>query len=294
MKLSLAANCWPLERHQLKAQIDLISALPVERVYLGETVCQQRDRFSPRELLALTEQFAQHGQQVVLSSLNLIASKRDLELTQQLTALDNVVIEANDMAAVALAHDNNLPFIAGAGLNIYNGASLSWLQGLGMVGYQPPMEMPAHTVTELMQQCQALGLRDGFELELLGWGYPLLAVSARCSSARVAGRNRQQCLKICQQQPIPVASSLAQQPMLKINGTQIHAAQPWDLLGQLDQLQRIGVQWLRVSLPDLQQAQWLHQLAEAIASGQPQFSAPITGSARLWQRSDVGADLCAD
>ncbi|QIZ77415.1 U32 family peptidase [Ferrimonas lipolytica] len=294
MKLSITANCWPMSRQQQQQQIDKITTLPVERVYMGETVCSQRDRLSPRQLAEICQYFAKQGKQVVLSSLNLAASKRDLELLQQLVSLPDVIIEANDMAAVSLAHKHGLPFIAGSGLNIYNGASLNWLLSLGMVGYQPPLEMPAATLQALMDQADQLGIRDQFELELLGWGYPLLAVSARCSTARVHGRNRKQCLKVCQETGAEQADSLINQPMFTINGTQLHSAEPWDLLSQLQQLRHVGVQWLRICPKSLDNCEWLDALAAAIAIEQHEFAAPLPGRGDFWSRGGIAEGLCAD
>ncbi len=294
MKLALALNQWPLTRAAQQAQLSQITDLPVQRIYLGETVCSQRDRLGLRGLLELQEQCLQAGQQLILSSLNLIASARDLALTQQLMRAPNVIIEANDMAAVALAHEHQHPFIAGSGLNIYNLASLQWLLSLGMIGYQPPLEITQQALATLLQQCQHIGNRHQFELEMLGWGYPPLAVSARCSSARVHGRNRQRCRKVCQQQGAELAQSLTGQAMMRLNGTQIHGAEPWDLLAHLDELTKLGVDWLRIVPAQGQPLAWLAELATAIRQGDDHFTAPICGRARLWQRQHLGDALCAD
>ncbi|WP_028117266.1 U32 family peptidase [Ferrimonas senticii] len=294
MKLSLAFNCWPQPRQQQLAQLEQLKTLPVQRIYLGETVCSQRDRLSPRELAEFAEVLAADNKQLVISSLNLIASDRDIRLLERICALPNITIEANDMAAVAAAHQAGLPFVAGSSLNIYNAASIKWLLSLGMVGYQPPLEITHDSLQTLMDDCQQLGLRQQFELELLGWGYPTLAVSARCTSARVHGRNRKLCQKICQSQGAELAHSLDGQPMFAVNGTQIQAASPVDLLPYLNQLTDLGVDWLRILPQSLAALDWLTELAEAIERQQPQFNAPEAGRAPLWRRANIGAELCAD
>ncbi len=286
MKLSLAPNGWPMDRHAQQRWLELALASPAERILLGETVCRLRDRMAPRTLLEQAHTLKAAGKEVVLATLNMVASEADLALLQRLCRQNDFPLEAHDMAAVALAHQHGLPFIAGAGLNIYNLDGIRWLLSLGMVGYQPPMEMAAQTLATLMAQCEEAGLRARFSLEVLGYGRPLLAVSARCSSARVAGRNRERCNKICQQQGALPVETLEQQPLLTLNGVQVHGHRPQDLLGELALLRSLGVEWLRVDPGPQGPQPWLADLQQALAAQADDFTPPEPGIRHFWQRPE--------
>ncbi|SHI11087.1 U32 family peptidase [Ferrimonas marina] len=294
MKLSLAPNWWPMSRQQQHQWLERVAESPAQRVYLGENVCILRDRLAPRTLLEAAQALRDSGKEVILTSLNLVASERELALLERLCQQGEFAIEANDMAAVALAHQHGLPFVAGSGLNLYNPDSLAWMLSLGMTGYQPPLEMAAETLADLMQACQQRGLRDQFELELLGYGSPALAVSARCSTARAAGRNRQRCDKVCQHHGAQPVETLEGQAILRLNGTQVHGHQPIDLLGQLDRLEALGVDWLRVDLGPEGDGSWLPALAEALAQRQPEFTPPVAGARQFWQRQAGEVALFGD
>ncbi|WP_345316489.1 U32 family peptidase [Ferrimonas gelatinilytica] len=294
MRLSLAPNWWPMDRQAQQSWLAQAQASPAERIVLGETVCRLRDRMAPRTLLEHAQALKAAGKEVVLASLNMVASEADLALVRGVCRQNEFPLEAHDMAGVALAHQHGLPFIAGAGLNIYNLDGIRWLLSLGMVGYQPPMEMAADTLATLMAQCQAAQLRDRFSLEILGYGRPVLAVSARCSSARVAGRNRQRCNKVCQQQGALPVETLEQQPLLTLNGVQVHGHRPQDLLGELALLRALGVEWLRVD-PGPQGAQpWLKDLQRALAQQEDAFTPPEPGIRHFWQRPEGDFALHGD
>ncbi|GAA4878090.1 U32 family peptidase [Ferrimonas pelagia] len=294
MKLSLAPNWWPADRNAQQQWLEHAGASPAQRLYLGESVCALRDRMAPRTLLALAETLNSMGKQVILSSLSLVASDKDLALLNSLGQQDQFAIEANDMAAVALAHERGLPFVAGSGLNIYNLEGIRWLLSLGMIGYQPPLEMAAETLSILMAQCEQAGLRQQFELELMAYGSPPLAVSARCASARVAGRNRQRCEKSCQHTGAQLASTLEGQPILRLNGVQIHGHAPIDLLGDLNALRQLGIDWLRLDLGPAPDWDWLPTLQQALQESHPGVTAPQPGIQHFWQRQAGDVALFGD
>ena len=66
MKLALGPilTFWPAE--QIQAFYQQVKAWPVDIVYLGETVCAKRRALSPDAWLALADDLANAGKQVVL------------------------------------------------------------------------------------------------------------------------------------------------------------------------------------------------------------------------------------
>ncbi|MBY6094464.1 hypothetical protein [Ferrimonas balearica] len=290
-RLSLAPNWWPMARAEQHAYLDSLLDSPFERIYLGESVCSLRDRLAPRTLLTLAEQLQQAGKEVVLTSLTLLGSERDLALLEKLCQQQQFAIEANEMGAVGAAHEAGLPFMAGQGLNIYNLASLDWLLSLGMTGYQPPLEMAQPVLSTLMAQAEASGSRARFELELLGYGQPPLAVSARCATARVAGRNRKRCDTVCQERGAQRADSLEGDPMLLLNGVQVHGDRPIDLLDSLAILRELKLDWLRLDPGPTLDWHWAADLAVALREGADRFDPPVVGMRQFWQRQHTTVAL---
>ncbi|TKB49718.1 hypothetical protein FCL40_06045 [Ferrimonas sediminicola] len=256
MQLSLTLNCWPLTRQQQQTQLDQLDQAPVQRIVVGETVCEKRDRPALRTLLETAELAQARGIQVVLASLNLVNGPRELKLVEQVCTQQSLMVEANDLTAAALLSDLGRPFWAGANLNLYNRDSLAWAARLGATGYQPPIDMSEQNMTLLLEAGDDLGL----EGEILGFGWPQLAVSARCASARIHGRNKAHCDKVCQQHPVPMASTLEQEPLLWLNGPQNHGVRPVDRLDSVEAWRRAGAHWLRVIPGPWQQGQWLASL----------------------------------
>ncbi|MBY6186988.1 U32 family peptidase [Marinobacter hydrocarbonoclasticus] len=293
-RLSLAPNWWPMDRAAQHQYLDGLIESPFERVYLGESVCSLRDRLAPRSLLSLAETLMANGKEVVLTSLTLLGSERDLALLDKLCDQQRFAIEANEMGAVGAAHQAGLPFVGGQGLNIYNLDSLRWLLGLGMTTYQPPLEMAQPVLATLMAQAEASGDRGRFELELLGYGQPPLSVSARCATARVAGRNRKRCETVCQERGAQRVDSLEGDAMLLLNGVQVHGDRPIDLLDSLAALRALKLDWLRIDPgPDLDW-QWVGELQQALVQGADRFDPPVVGMRQFWQRQHTTVALSND
>ncbi|MBY5990626.1 U32 family peptidase [Ferrimonas balearica] len=294
IRLSLAPNWWPMDRTAQHDHLDALLDSPFERLYLGESVCALRDRLAPRTLMTLARTLSDAGKEVVLTSLSLLAGPRDLALLESLCQLEGITLEANEMGAVGAAAEAGLPFVAGSGLNIYNLDSLNWLLELGMTTYQPPLEMAQPVLSALMAQAEQTGVRERFELELLGYGQPPLAVSARCATARVAGRNRKRCETVCQQVGAQPAHSLEGQPLLTLNGVQVHGDRPIDLLDSLATLRALKLDWLRLDPGPSLEWQWAWDLQSALKAGAERFDPPVVGMRQFWQRQQQTVALSND
>ncbi len=293
-RLSLAPNWWPMERQAQHRYLDALQDSPFERIYLGESVCSLRDRLAPRTLMSIADTLQAAGKEVVLTSLTLLGSERDLALLDKLCAQDRFALEANEMGAVGAAHRAGLPFVAGQGLNVYNLETLRWLIGLGMTTYQPPLEMAQPVLATLMAQAEQEGERARFELELLGYGHPPLSVSARCATARVAGRNRKRCDSVCQQRGAQRVDSLEGDAMLLLNGVQIHGDRPIDLLDSLAALRDVKLDWLRIDPGPQLDWHWVADLQAALAEGADRFDPPVVGMRQFWQRQQTTVALSND
>ena len=217
-----------------------IARTAVDIVYLGETVCYKRRGPTLAEWLAIADRLADHGKEVVLSSLVLVDGEAELKATRRLCANGRYRMEANDMSAVALCRGT--PFVAGATLNIYNEDALAILAEAGAERFVASVELSGAALTALRAAGPA-----SIACEAQAFGRPALAYSARCFSARNADRGKDQCEWVCEQQPEGVlVRTQEDDAFLTINGLQIHAGQPISTLGEIDAMRDAGVDILRL------------------------------------------------
>src|SRR5690606_28468887 len=140
MKLSLGPlqYFWPRER--VLAFYREAVHWPLDVIYLGETVCSKRRELRTRDWIALAEELAGSGKQIVLSSLALLEAESELGALQRQVDNGRFLIEANDMSAVQLCRERGLPFVGGPTLNVYNHRALRLLQEDGLCRLVPGVE----------------------------------------------------------------------------------------------------------------------------------------------------------
>ncbi|MAQ26758.1 MAG: hypothetical protein CMK83_21345 [Pseudomonadales bacterium] len=128
-----------------------IAELPVDVVYVGETVCSKRKALSISDWLDIAAVLRDLGKQVVMSTLTLIESESEISYLRSLLKASDYWIEANDMAAVEIAHSLRRPFVAGTALNAYNLNTLKCLRRSGMQRWQPPVEISRDALNSLLK-----------------------------------------------------------------------------------------------------------------------------------------------
>ncbi len=67
----------------------------------------------------------------------------------------------------------------------------------GMTRWCMPVEMSRDWLLQLLQQSEERHIRSRFEVEVLGYGYLPLALSARCFTARAEHRAKDDCQTCC-------------------------------------------------------------------------------------------------
>ncbi len=222
--------------------------LPLDAIYIGETVCSKRREMSRRDWITLGRDIAGAGKaQVILSGLALIEAASELSSLKRLCENGEFMVEANDMAAVRFLAGQGLPFVAGPALNLYSGASLAELIACGMQRWVPPVECSGATVAGALAELDAAGLARP-EVEVFAHGYLPLAYSARCFTARLAGRPKDDCGFRCIEYPAGVAvDSQEGERLFTLNGIQTMSGRIGDLVGDLDDIAARGVDILRIS-----------------------------------------------
>jgi len=254
MKLALGPILYYWPREKLRAYYEEIATLPVDIVYLGETVCSRRHFMRLPDWLEVAKMLAAKGKEVVLSSLTLIESESDLKLMRKISENADFAVEANDMGAVhRLA--GRLPFIAGPYLNIYNQMTLKLIASLGARRWVMPVEMSLQALQPLQQSRPA-----GLETEVFSYGKLPLAFSSRCFTARFHNLPKDDCRFLCLNDPDgkPIKTREGK-PFLTINGTQTQSALSYNLIGDLDTLRDSGVNVARIS-PQSEQSETIIQL----------------------------------
>ena len=246
MKLSLGPlqYFWPRER-TLAFYREAIH-WPVDIIYLGETVCSKRRELRTADWLALAEELAASGKQIVLSTLALIEAESELSVLDRQVSHGGFWVEANDLSAVQLCREKGRPFVAGPSLNVYNHRALAMLVEDGLQRWVPGVEQGRVLIGELKGALVAEGGAMP-ELEVTAWGRLPLSYSARCFTARALDVPKDQCGFRCIDYPdgMPLATREGR-PFLRINGISVQGEEITDLGPELPELRALGVDILRL------------------------------------------------
>ena len=171
----------------------------------------------------------------------MLESEGDLKATRKLIDEAGCKLEANDLGAVNIA--NGRPFVAGPHLNIYNSATLNAFRRYGLARWVPPLEAD-RTLIETLHANRP----EGVETEVFVYGKLPLAFSARCFTARHYGLNKDDCQFKCLEHPEAMTLKTREgQPFLAINGIQTMSAQTYNLLAEVPEMQKMGIDIIRIS-----------------------------------------------
>ncbi len=258
MNLSLGPLLYYWSRDDVLAFYEEAQQWPVERVYLGESVCSRRHLLRLPDWLALGEQLAAAGKEVVLSTQTLIESESDLKTLRKIVGDGRFGVEANEWGAVRLLSEAGVPFVAGSTLNVYNPETLDLLAGLGARRWLPPVEMSRATLASLRERLPA-----GMETEVFAYGRLPLAYSARCFTARHYNLPKDDCQFRCLDHPGGLALATREgEPFLTLNGIQTQSAGVYTLIGEMPALRDLGIASLRLS----PQSRHMGRVVEAFAA----------------------------
>ncbi|WP_031519010.1 U32 family peptidase [Siccibacter colletis] len=247
MKYSLGPVLWYWPKATLEAFYLQAANSSADVIYLGETVCSKRRATKTADWLDLARQLAGSGKQVVLSTLALVQAPSELTEVKRYVDNGEFLIEANDLGTVNMAAERKLPFVAGHALNCYNAVTLKILLNQGMTRWCMPVELSRDWLINLLNQCQQLGIRERFEVEVLSYGHLPLAYSARCFTARSEDRPKDECETCCINYPNgrPVLSQEDQQVFV-LNGIQTMSGYVYNLGNELTAMQGL-VDMVRLS-----------------------------------------------
>ncbi len=215
----------------------LADEAPVDIVYVGEVVCTKRQPFLAPVLPDVINRLQQAGKAVVLSTLALCMSRREIEQVREIAA-GAFPVEANDMSAIAMLAGS--AHIVGPYINSYNEGTLDVFRRNGAIRVVLPAELPGEAIGILAG--------TGVPLEVQVFGRAPLAISARCYHARAENLHKDGCRFVCEKDPdgLPV-ETLDGAPFLAVNGLQTLSHGCLDLAGHIAGLRAMGVRHFRLS-----------------------------------------------
>ncbi|MBF0108393.1 MAG: U32 family peptidase [Magnetococcales bacterium] len=217
---------------------------PVDLLYLGEVVCSKRQSLSAREMVELARELAPSGKEIVFSTLGLVMNAAEEELLHQVAAAaasGGWWLEANDMGGIAVGEGT--PMVAGPHITTYNPETVDFLKKVGVRRVVYPVELSAQAIGELIAR-----QGDDVEGEVFCYGKLPLTFSARCYTARAFQLSKSNCQYRCGDFPDGLAMRTQEGvPFLSINGTQTLSHRIYNLVNEVDRLERMGVGVIRLS-----------------------------------------------
>ncbi|PCI51054.1 MAG: U32 family peptidase [Alphaproteobacteria bacterium] len=216
---------------------------PVDHVYLGEVVCAKRiagKDYLPEVITRLEKA----GKKIILSGMILVLDGRDMKTVQDMASMaGDYLVEANDMSAASLLRGQD--HAIGPFINIYNEASLKYYEDGGASRISLAPELPASSLRALAKVATS-------ELEVQIFGRMPLAISARCYHARAHKLHKDGCQYVCERDPDGLTvDTMDGQPFLAINGLQTLSYSYANLMAELPELSKMGINHFRLSPHDV-------------------------------------------
>lgn len=207
-------------------------------IYLGEAVCSKRREMKPAQWFEIAKDLAQSGKQVVLSTMALLEAPSEVNVMKKYIDNGDFAIEANDVSGIQLAYEAKVPFVVGAAVNTYNAHTLKVFAKQGMIRWCMPVELSRDWLSNTLEQCDEIGIRDQFEVEVFSYGYLPLAYSARCFTARAEDKAKDDCETCCIKYPTGIqVSSQEGQEVFNLNGIQTQSGYCYNLGNDLQSMQ---------------------------------------------------------
>ena len=282
MKLAVGPLLYLWSREAVMDFYARVAALPVDIVYLGETVCSKRRFLTLADWQMVASRLTSSGKEVVLSTLTLMESESELRTLRRIVANGQYPVEANDMAAVNAVTGAGVPFVAGPHINTYNQATLALLAELGAQRWVMPVELSRDLLVQMQQKRP-----DGLQTEVFAYGRMPLAFSARCFTARNHNLPKDDCRLCCGDYAdgLPLGTQEGEN-FLTLNGIQTQSGRVCNLLTELPVLRELGVDVVRLS-PQSQNMELIitafHDVIEGDVSPE---------EAQAWLSAVVGNEFC--
>lgn len=243
MRLSLGPVLYFWSKEEILGFYRELAGSPIDIFYLGETICSKRRSMSLDDWIELARELAATGKEVVLSSLTLLESESELTGVRHVCENGEFTVEANDMSAVQILNEHQVPFVTGPSVNIYNGKTLDFLCGKQLTRWVLPVELGKQELIDIMEDSAVKP-----EAEVFVYGHLPLAYSARCFTARAHNLPKDDCQFVCQDYPIGLPlRSQEEQTLFNLNGIQTQSGERINLVEEVAVMPELGVGVVRLS-----------------------------------------------
>ena len=210
---------------------------PVDCVYLGEVICSKREPYFEDYFAQVADRLKSAGKQVVISTIALVTSKREMDDIKK-HASEDAIVEANDVACLQALHGK--PHVIGPHINVFNEGAREFVLRKGAFRIVLPVEAPATSIKVLAN--------TPAEIEVQVFGRQTLSVAMRCYHARSHGLTKDSCNYVCGLDPNGLsATTVTGEDLLTISGTSTQTHGYVVLLKELEALRKMGVTHFRVS-----------------------------------------------
>jgi O2-independent ubiquinone biosynthesis protein UbiV len=231
---------WSAERRR-DFYFKIADEAPVDCVYFGEVICSKREPFFEDLFDEVAGRLKRAGKQVVISTIGLVTTPREMAEIKRRADADNVV-EANDVACLQALHGK--PHVIGPFVNVFNEGAREFVIRNGAVRVVIPVEAPATSIKVLAD--------SPVETEVFVFGRQPLSIAMRCYHARSRGLTKDSCNFVCGLEPNGLsATTVDGEDLLTISGTSTQSHGYAVLLNELDELRQWGVTHFRLSPQDM-------------------------------------------
>jgi len=243
MQLTLGPNLFHWQADKWRDfYVRIADEAEIDRVVLGEVVCSKRLPFYEALIPEVAERLQRAGKEVVLASLALVTSPRERKQMAGL-ASTGFKVEVNDLTMLHYL-DRKQAFTVGPLVNVYNTDTINWLSSKGATDICLPPELSISAVKRLAEH----GQKCGTGIEVWAYGRVPLAISARCTHARLAKKSKDSCQFVCEDDADGLAvDTLSKQKFLAVNGVQTLSESRANLIADTASLEKAGVTSLRLS-----------------------------------------------
>lgn len=267
---------WPVEQW-LDFYKRVADEADIDRVYLGEVVCQKRAPFYEKHYFDVMERLQRAGKEVVLSTLAEVSLRHDRKCVASICDMEDVLIEVNDFSA--LPQLCGRMHAIGPYINVYNEGTLHLLAMRGAAHFCLAPEIPAESLAVLAKAAKDRALTT----EVQVFGRVSLALSARCYHARAHGRTKDNCQYACGEDTDGMeVTTIDGRPFLAINGIQTLSYECLNMLQEIPALTRMGVDYLRLSPQNCDMVEVARIFREQLNRNKGASKTAIAKVAQVW------------
>lgn len=265
MKLALGPLLYYWKKQNVEDFYQQAANSTADIIYLGETVCSKRRELKARDWIELARELSNSGKEVVLSTMALLEAPSEVKILRQLCENGLFKVEANDLGAVQILGEKKIPFVCGPAINCYNASVLKLFVNKGMQRWVMPVELSRDWLTKTLSDCENIGIRNQFEVEVFSHGHLPLAYSARCFTARSENRGKDDCELCCLKYPTGRKTTTQEnQQVFVLNGIQTQSGYCYNLINDLQSMQGL-VDIARISPSGIESFTTLEQYREMLS-----------------------------